>query len=214
MRKLKAKASRNSKRSLRNSKSGQKVSLSLSPPISFLWKPSNRMRISKKWWLTKASKKTTLRKHPKNGTKCPKTKRFPTFERTKKWKTNMKFTSNSMLGSKEMTTRSTLRNRFLKDVSKWLKLDFLGKFIQLPQSRVRQVCALDDDFRLLSKDALLLLTKATELFVTDLAGTCGNVARQQKRKTMQVQDIVSVTSYVDKFHFIKDSKLPALNPRK
>ena len=73
---------------------------------------------------------------------------------------------------------------------------------------------MDDDFRLLSKDALLLLTKATELFVTDLAGTCGNVARQQKRKTMQVQDIISVSSYVEKFHFIKDSKLPALNPRK
>ena len=50
--------------------------------------------------------------------------------------------------------------------------------------------------------------------MTDLAGTCGNVARQQKRKTMQVQDIVSVSSYVDKFHFIKDSKLPAMNPRK
>ena len=31
---------------------------------------------------------------------------------------------------------------------------------------------------------------------------------------MQVQDIVSVSSYVDKFHFIKDSKLPAMNPRK
>lgn len=31
---------------------------------------------------------------------------------------------------------------------------------------------------------------------------------------MQVQDIISVSSYVDKFHFIRDSKLPALNPRK
>ena len=31
---------------------------------------------------------------------------------------------------------------------------------------------------------------------------------------MQVQDIIQVASYVDKFHFIKDSKLPSLNPRK
>lgn len=51
------------------------------------------------------------------------------------------------------------------------------KFIQLPTSRVRQVCALDDQFKLISKDALLLITKATELFVTDLAGTSGKVAR-------------------------------------
>ena len=91
---------------------------------------------------------------------------------------------------------------------------FIGKFIQLPQARVRQVCALDDDFRLISKDALLLITKATEMFVTDLAGTCGRVARQSIRKTLNIQDIASVSSYIDKFHFIKDSKLPSLNPRR
>ena len=72
---------------------------------------------------------------------------------------------------------------------------------------------MDDEFRYISKDALLLITKATEMFVTDLAGTCGRVAREQNRKTMQVQDILQVTSYIDKFHFIKDSKLPALNPK-
>ena len=72
---------------------------------------------------------------------------------------------------------------------------------------------MDDDFRYISKEALLLITKATELFVTDLAGTCGRVARNQKRKTMQVQDIIEVSSYIDKFHFLKDSKLPALNPK-
>lgn len=53
----------------------------------------------------------------------------------------------------------------------------IGKFISLPQSRVRQVCALDDEFRLVSKEALLLITKATEMFITDLAGTAGGVAR-------------------------------------
>jgi histone H3/H4 len=54
-------------------------------------------------------------------------------------------------------------------------------------SRVRQVCALDDEFKLINKDALLLITKATELFVTDLAGTAGKVARQQSnRKTIQL----------------------------
>lgn len=89
------------------------------------------------------------------------------------------------------------------------------KFIQLPTSRVRQVCALDDQFKLISKDALLLITKATELFVTDLAGTAGKVAKQQgNRKTILLQDIINVATYIDKFHFIKDSKLPALNPVK
>ena len=59
--------------------------------------------------------------------------------------------------------------------------------IQLPTSRVRQVCALDDQFKLISKEALLLITKATELFVTDLAGTAGKVAKQQSnRKTIML----------------------------
>jgi hypothetical protein len=42
---------------------------------------------------------------------------------------------------------------------------YVGNFIQLPLSRVRQVCQLDDDYRLIQKDALLMLTKAAELFV-------------------------------------------------
>ena len=55
--------------------------------------------------------------------------------------------------------------------------DCRRKFIQLPISRVRQVCAQDDEMRLISKEALLLITKATEIFVTDLAGTCGRIAK-------------------------------------
>jgi hypothetical protein len=36
----------------------------------------------------------------------------------------------------------------------------------------------------------------------------------QKRKTVQVGDIMSAAQNIDKFHFISDSKLPALNPRR
>ena len=65
-----------------------------------------------------------------------------------------------------------------------------GKFLQLPQSKVRQICALDDDYRLISKDALLMLTKATELFVEDLAVNTKEFARKFGRKTMQSDDIL------------------------
>ena len=81
-------------------------------------------------------------------------------------------------------------------------------------SKVRQVCALDDDFRLVQKDALLLLTKAAELFVTDLAGTSNQYARKHNRKTMQSQDILQVANHIDKFHFLYESKLPAFNQKK
>jgi histone H3/H4 len=65
-----------------------------------------------------------------------------------------------------------------------------------------------------NKQALLILTRATELFISDLAGVCGQIAKMNKRKVLQVNDVISAASNIDKFHFIKDSKLPALNPRR
>ena len=50
------------------------------------------------------------------------------------------------------------------------------------------------------------------MFVGEMAGTCARVAKSQNRKTLQVQDIMNVAGCVDKFHFIYDSKLPALDP--
>jgi histone H3/H4 len=51
--------------------------------------------------------------------------------------------------------------------------------MQLPMNRVRQICQLDtEDYTLVSKQALVLITKATELFVQDLAGVCGQIAKQ------------------------------------
>jgi Histone-like transcription factor (CBF/NF-Y) and archaeal histone len=55
----------------------------------------------------------------------------------------------------------------------------------------------------MNKEALVLLTKATEMFVQDLAGVCGKIAKMQKRKTMQLTDLMNVASSIDKFHFIK-----------
>ncbi|CDW91478.1 dna polymerase epsilon [Stylonychia lemnae] len=53
-----------------------------------------------------------------------------------------------------------------------------------------------------------------KMFVQDLGGVCGQIAKMQKRKTIFNSDIISAASNIDKFHFIKDSKLPALNPKK
>ena len=64
-----------------------------------------------------------------------------------------------------------------------------------------------------SKDALVLMTKATELFVMDLSGVCAQIAKVQKRKTLQVGDINNAAASIEKFHFIKESKLPSLSTR-
>lgn len=45
--------------------------------------------------------------------------------------------------------------------------------MQLPMNRIRQILQKDEDYTLVSKQALVLITKATEMFVQDLAGVCG-----------------------------------------
>lgn len=54
--------------------------------------------------------------------------------------------------------------------------------MQLPLSRVRSIILKDEEYSLINKQALVVITKATELFVQDLAGVCGQIAKVQKRK--------------------------------
>ena len=41
------------------------------------------------------------------------------------------------------------------------------------------------------------------MFVQDLAGVCGQIAKMQKRRTLQLSDLLNAASNIDKFHFIK-----------
>lgn len=50
--------------------------------------------------------------------------------------------------------------------------------MQLPLNRIRNLCQKDEDYNLVTKPALVILTKATELFLSDLAGVCGQIAKQ------------------------------------
>ena len=43
---------------------------------------------------------------------------------------------------------------------------------------------------MVTKEALVLITKATELFIHDLGGYCAQTAKVQKRKTLQLTDIL------------------------
>ena len=70
-------------------------------------------------------------------------------------------------------------------------------------NRIRTIINLDEDSQMISKEALVLITKATELFVQDFGGVCAQIAKCQKRKTLLVQDINNAANYQDKFHFIR-----------
>ena len=49
--------------------------------------------------------------------------------------------------------------------------------MQLPLNKVRAIINLDDESGIYSKEALVLITKATEMFVNDLSGVCAQIAK-------------------------------------
>ena len=69
----------------------------------------------------------------------------------------------------------------------------IGKFMQLPLNRIRQIINLDPESKMISKEALLIIAKATESFIQDLGGVCGQIAKTQKRKTLLMQDLLLAT---------------------
>jgi histone H3/H4 len=74
----------------------------------------------------------------------------------------------------------------------------------LPLARVRKICRLDPDVRGISKEALVLITKATELFTVQLGQECVKTAHIQNRRTLMPQDVVDVCQIRECFLFLKD----------
>lgn len=77
--------------------------------------------------------------------------------------------------------------------------------IILPLARIRKICRLDPEVRNISKEALLLITKAAEHFTQKLGKETAAMARMQKnRKTLLPGDILDVCSLKAPFYFLKD----------
>ena len=76
--------------------------------------------------------------------------------------------------------------------------------IVLPVGRVRKICRLDPDVRGISKEALLLITKVTEMATIQLGQECVKTAHIQNRRTLLPQDIVDVCNVRESFFFLKD----------
>ena len=49
--------------------------------------------------------------------------------------------------------------------------------MQLPMNRIRTIINMDDESQMITKEALIIITKATELFVQDFGGVCAQIAK-------------------------------------
>lgn len=73
-----------------------------------------------------------------------------------------------------------------------------------PVARIRKICKLDSDVRGLSKEALLLITKAVELAAAKLGLECVKTAQIQNRRKLLPEDVAQVCSAREQFLFLRD----------
>ena len=74
--------------------------------------------------------------------------------------------------------------------------------IRLPLAKVKNIIKLDDDIKLVQKDAYLVIGKLTELFIEELARDAFSICKANKRKTISMEDINSALKLNDKMGFI------------
>jgi DNA-directed RNA polymerase I subunit RPA43 len=74
----------------------------------------------------------------------------------------------------------------------------------LPVARIRKIAKLDPEVKNLSKEALHLVVKCTELFTAKLGQETTGIARMQNRRKLLPQDVAHVCQHRDPFLFLKE----------
>jgi len=77
------------------------------------------------------------------------------------------------------------------------------KHVQLPLTRVRMMIKSDPDVSIVGQDALMVITKATEMFIAYVARECYTQTLQAKRKTIQKRDFDACIQPRDELAFLE-----------
>mmetsp|Transcript_18900 Transcript_18900/g.27889 ORF Transcript_18900/g.27889 Transcript_18900/m.27889 type:complete len:317 (+) Transcript_18900:56-1006(+) len=82
---------------------------------------------------------------------------------------------------------------------------------ELPLARIKKIMRLEDDLRdegigrfMISGDAPIVLSKAAELFISELTLRAGGQTEENKRRTLQRHDICTAVGKVDTYDFLID----------
>ena len=86
--------------------------------------------------------------------------------------------------------------------------------ILFPIGRIRKICKLDGDVKGMSKEATLLVAKATELFASKLGSEVVTMAQMSNRRKLLPDDVVEVCSVKERFMFLKDDLQDLIHEQK
>ena len=77
-----------------------------------------------------------------------------------------------------------------------------NSLMRFPLAKIKNIIKLDDDIKLCQKNAYFVIGKLTELFLQELAKNSYLVCKNQKRKTINIEDINTAIRQNDKYSFI------------
>ncbi|MQL82802.1 hypothetical protein Taro_015268 [Colocasia esculenta] len=75
---------------------------------------------------------------------------------------------------------------------------------QLPLARIKKIMKADEDVRMISAEAPVLFAKACELFILELTIRSWLHAEENKRRTLQKNDVAAAIARTDIFDFLVD----------
>lgn len=82
--------------------------------------------------------------------------------------------------------------------------DFSSKNPELPLARIKKIMKLDDEVKMISAEAPIIFAKAAELFIQEVTIRAWLHTEENKRRTLQKNDITLAISKYDEFDFLID----------
>ncbi|XP_074656559.1 DNA polymerase epsilon subunit 4-like [Tubulanus polymorphus] len=79
----------------------------------------------------------------------------------------------------------------------------IEKIIKLPMTRIKALMKIDPDVTLAAQDAVTMIAKATEMFVSELSRESYTFTSLAKRKTVQKKDVDNAIENIDALAFLE-----------
>ncbi|RLN49657.1 hypothetical protein BBJ29_001210 [Phytophthora kernoviae] len=92
----------------------------------------------------------------------------------------------------------------IQEISQIDSSTFDFKTHQLPLARIKKIMKTDEDVRMISAEAPVLFAKACEMFILELSLRAWIHTEENKRRTLQRNDIAMAITKTDVFDFLID----------
>jgi len=79
--------------------------------------------------------------------------------------------------------------------------------LEFPFGTIKNIVKKDKDIKMIRKSAMCMIVKATEMFLEDLTSSAEGVTLSNKRKNINLNDLVTAVNTGQRFHFIKDANI-------